>query len=45
MSEQDRDDFENATHCFICEREFEDDESNKVIDHCHVSGSYTGAAC
>ena len=45
MSEQDRDDFENATHCFICVREFEDDESNKVIDHCHVSGSYRGAAC
>ena len=31
----------NATHCHICEGELGDD---KVIDHCHLTGRYRGAA-
>ena len=45
MTEEDRLDYENATHCFICEQKFDVDDSNKVLDHCHVNGGYRGAAC
>lgn len=45
MSENDQIDFENATHCSICENLFEEEECNKVIDHDHVTGFYRGAAC
>ena len=45
MTEEERHDYENATHCFICEREFDVDDGDKVLDHCHVSGGYRGAAC
>ena len=31
----------NATHCHICEGELGDD---KVVDHCHLTGRYRGAA-
>ena len=34
-------DFKNATHCHICEGELGED---KVLDHCHLSGKYRGAA-
>ena len=45
MTDKDREDFRKATHCFICEKPFEVNENNKVLDHCHVSGKYRGAAC
>lgn len=37
----DKEDFENATHCHICERKLRHD---KVLDHCHFPGKYRGAA-
>ena len=37
----DKEYFENATHCHVCERELHDD---KVLDHCHFTGRYRGAA-
>lgn len=45
MTEDDEIAFANATHCFICENPFDEGDSNKVIDHCHLSGLYRGPAC
>lgn len=53
---EDRQNFENATTCHICHKEFvqigpEDDElpdkfyeMRKVRDHCHITGKFRGAA-
>ena len=41
MSEMDKKEYENATHCHICEKELGED---KVLDHCHLTGNYRGAA-
>ena len=30
--------------CYICKREFNTDEDNKVKDHCHCTWKYRGAA-
>ena len=40
-TEQDENNYENATHCHICEGELRED---KVLDHCHLTGKYRGAA-
>ncbi|CAC5420033.1 unnamed protein product [Mytilus coruscus] len=37
------DEFQEATECYICGKEFE--ENNKVREHDHLSGKYRGAAC
>ncbi|KAK3108933.1 hypothetical protein FSP39_019099 [Pinctada imbricata] len=42
LSEEEQTEFENSTHCHICENVIID---TKVRDHCHVSGRYRGAAC
>ena len=43
MTGEDKNDFDNATKCHICEREFcPGDEA--VRDHCHLTGDYRGAA-
>ena len=39
---KDKDDFEKARVCWICQKEF--GESKKVRDHCHFTGKYRGAA-
>ena len=49
MSAEEEKEFWEANKCWICERLFnEDDEasktSEKVRDHCHISGKFTGAA-
>ncbi|XP_067942840.1 uncharacterized protein [Watersipora subatra] len=33
--------YEEATHCHICKKELSGD---KVLDHCHLTGNYRGAA-
>ena len=35
------DEYHTATHCWICEKELNGD---KVLDHCHITGKYRGAA-
>ena len=42
FSPKDKDDFEKAEICWICQKEF--GESEKVRDHCHFTGKYRGAA-
>ena len=41
MTEEDKIDYEYATHCHICENKLGED---KVLDHCHLTGKYRGAA-
>ena len=40
---KDKDDFEKAKICWICQKEFGEREK-KVRDHCHFTGKYRGAA-
>ena len=52
MTEEDKKDFETATHCFICGETFKNSYKNekeaerykKVRDHCHFTGKYRGCA-
>ena len=39
MTSADWDVFHRQTHCHICQREFSK-SIGKVVDHCHISGSY-----
>ena len=43
FSFKDKDDFEKAEICWICQKEFGEREK-KVRDHCHFTGKYRGAA-
>ena len=46
FSDEDMKDFNEATTCWICNEELNDDDNNnyKVKDHCHFTGWYRGAA-
>ena len=52
MADEDKKDFETATHCFICGDKFKNSYKNekeaekykKVRDHCHFTGKYRGCA-
>ena len=44
MTQEDKIDYEKATHCHICEEEIDKDEDIKVRDHCHLTGKFRGAA-
>ena len=37
-------DFQSATQCWICQKEFNDEKNPKVRDHCHILGQYRGPA-
>ncbi|KAF4524970.1 hypothetical protein B566_EDAN008032 [Ephemera danica] len=43
MDEEDLYDFLDATHCYLCEKEFKS-MKEKRQDHCHLTGKYRGAA-
>ena len=43
LTQDDWDDFKNATKCWICQKEFEENEE-KVRDHCHFTRRFRGAA-
>ena len=43
FSFKDKDDFEKAEICWICQKKFGESEK-KVRDHCHFTGKYRGAA-
>ena len=52
MTNEDKEDFKKATHCFICGDKFkssyktekEAEKYKKVRDHCHFTGKYRGCA-
>ena len=43
ISKKERNDFENAKSCHICNKEY-NNEDVPVRDHCHVTGKYRGSA-
>jgi hypothetical protein len=47
LTPEEKENFENATHCCYCQREFNPQEQGltKVADHDHVTGKYIGASC
>ena len=46
MTKEDKQDYLNATTCYICNNEIteKDKKGYKVRDHCHISGKYRGCA-
>ena len=52
MTDEDKEAFNNAAHCFVCGEEFrntyktekEAEKYKKVRDHCHLTGKYRGCA-
>ena len=46
MIAQIREEYENATHCYIWRHAFEEDDPNglKVRDHDHITGAFISAA-
>ena len=40
MTDADRQDFADATHCKYCERQFDDDTCKPQADHHHLTGVY-----
>ena len=52
MTDEDKEAFNNPTHCFLCGEEFrntyktekEAEKYKKVRDHCHFTGRYRGCA-
>ena len=48
MTEGGEKNFKNATHCYLCEGEIEDNnhiqKGCKVRDHCHMTSKYRGCA-
>ena len=41
MTDEDEEEFKNSNNCQFCEKEI---ISDKVRDHCHLTGNYTGPA-
>jgi hypothetical protein len=35
----------SATTCFMCKKPFDIEKNNKILEHCHITGKYRGAAC
>ena len=48
FTDEDKTNFDNATICWICSEEFDEDNDDinkrKVRNHCHFTGKYRGAA-
>ena len=44
MSKKNEKNFQSATQCWICQKEFNDENNPKVRDHCHILGLYRGPA-
>ena len=36
--------FQSSNTCWICEKLIDDDDDEKVRDHCHVTGKFRGTA-
>ena len=45
FKDEEREQYEKETRCWICKGEFNDDDKNKKVrDHCHFTGRYRRAA-
>jgi len=45
LTEEDQEAFDEATNCYLCGYEFNDESIKKNRDHDHFTGQYLGAAC
>ena len=47
LSRTQQEDHNNATRCYLCQKEFNENEetARKHADHCHITGEYRGPAC
>ena len=43
MTKEDNEYFENCTKCWICDKDYIEDDV-KVRDHCHITGNFRGSA-
>ena len=44
LSKEQEQEFQEATHCYICKNEFTEDNL-KIREHNHFTGGYRGGAC
>ena len=44
MTEEEEHLFQQSDSCWICKKLIDDDDDEKVRDHCHVTGKFRGAA-
>ena len=44
MSEAEGKQFQSSNTCWICEKLIDDDDGEKLRDHCPVTGKFRGAA-
>ena len=43
MTENEEEQFQSSNTCWICEKPIDDDDDEKVRDHCHITGKFRGA--
>ena len=44
ISEEEEEQFQSSSTCWICEKLIDDDVKVRVRDHCHITGKFRGAA-
>ena len=44
MTEEEENLFQQSNTCWICKRLIDDDDDEKVRDHCHITSKFRGAA-
>ena len=44
MTEEEEHLFQQSDSCWICKKLIDDDDDEKVRDHCHVTGKFRGTA-
>ena len=44
MTEEDYENFENSSKCWICDNDYVNNNDLKVRDYCHITGKYRGSA-
>ena len=44
MTEKEEHLFQQSNNCWICKKLIDNDDDEKVRDHCHITGKFRGAA-
>ena len=44
MIEEEKEQFPSNNTCWICEKLIDDDDDEKVRDHCHITGKFRGTS-
>ena len=45
LTAEEMQEYDESTHCYLCQNEFIDNNNNKVRDHDHFTGEFIAAAC